>query len=71
MDVPIYRWRCAGVVTRPVMVKNSGLARLVRSILSDYICLYRVVLVLLVDVMPEVVPGEMRLVWCIECVYFC
>ena len=60
--MPIYRWRCAGVVMRPVMVKNSGLARLVGSLLSEYICLFRVMVVLLVDVMPEVMLGLMRLV---------
>ena len=63
MNVPVYRWRCAGVVTKPVMVRNSGLARLVGSSLIEYVCLYRVMVVLLVDVMPEVVRGVMMLVW--------
>ena len=62
MNVPVYRWRCAVVVMKPAMVKNSGLARLVGSLLIEYVCLYRVMVVLLVDVMPEVVRGVMRLV---------
>ena len=39
--------------------------------LDGYMCLCRVIEVLLVDVMPEVVEEVMRLVWCIECVYVC
>ena len=61
VNVPVYRWRCAVVVMKPAMVKNSGLARLVWSLLIDCVCLYRL-MVQLVDVMPGDMPGLMRLV---------
>ena len=44
------------------MDKSSGIVRLDISVLNEYMCLYRVIMVLLVDVMPEVVRGVMRLV---------
>ena len=61
VNVPVYRWRCAVVVMKPAMVKNSGLARLVWCLLIKYVCPYRL-MVQLVDVMAEDMLGLMRLV---------